>query len=239
MRIVPQTILDLKWSFLPPSLGQKQILTVGSSDQTLQLKGHPNAFCSLSTMISVSKLQKQRCQFVYGKLSSHRKTLDAFETKRCTKLCWWWNCNFWVANSNAWKPAIWLVGKLLSYSSKYQSRYIGWNTLWFNAAAIKIQISESSTVSGLKLTLGWVPAILGLNLFLHPTQSSRWWAFRSWQDFNLGWWSFWKLFSYIYIEKIHKIVRFENFSNLSDFARIDNPEFLRMIFNFQQIYQLE
>ena len=28
MRIVPQTILDLKWSFLPPTLGRKQILTV-------------------------------------------------------------------------------------------------------------------------------------------------------------------------------------------------------------------
>ena len=28
MRIVPQTILDLKWSFLPPSQGQKQILTL-------------------------------------------------------------------------------------------------------------------------------------------------------------------------------------------------------------------
>ena len=27
MRIVPQTILDLKWSPLPPTLGQKQILT--------------------------------------------------------------------------------------------------------------------------------------------------------------------------------------------------------------------
>ena len=27
MRIVPQTILDLKWSFLPPTLGRKQILT--------------------------------------------------------------------------------------------------------------------------------------------------------------------------------------------------------------------
>ena len=30
MRTGPQTILDLKWSFLPPSLGQKQILTVVS-----------------------------------------------------------------------------------------------------------------------------------------------------------------------------------------------------------------
>ena len=31
MRVVPQTILDLKWSFLPPTLGQKQILTTSLS----------------------------------------------------------------------------------------------------------------------------------------------------------------------------------------------------------------
>ena len=69
MRIVPQTILDLKWSFLPPSQGQKQILTsilfipCYNNQNCVCLTGAPNYY---QVSGFVFKVQLISCSLVFA-----------------------------------------------------------------------------------------------------------------------------------------------------------------------------